>query len=82
MPKNMSNWAPPELRKPIKNLTARELFDELVEDAVLLTATPLGRMVTAIEKIAGSWKLTGDEVWQRIVDAKAERTGNRQMPLA
>lgn len=77
-----SKWTEPALRKPIKHLSARELFDELVEDAVILYGTPLPRFIKACEKIGGTWKLTQDEVFARIVDAKAERTGNRLMPLA
>lgn len=75
-------WLPPEYRKPIEELNAKEIFEELVEDAVRLHTTPLERFVKGCEKIGAAWKVGAEGAYSRIREEKYQRTGSRMMPMA
>lgn len=70
------------LRKPVQALTAQELFDELVEDAVALRATPLTRAIAAYERIGKAWKIGPEGAYQRVIQEKGRLTGSTLMPMA
>lgn len=70
------------LRKPIEALTPQELYAELLDDAVLLRATPLSRAIAAYEKIAKAWNTNADAVYLRVIEDKAIATGSRLMPIS
>lgn len=70
-----------ELRKPVAALSAQELYDELLEDAIMLRPTPLKRAVAAYDKIGKKWKIGPEAVYQRLLGEKQMATGNRHMPV-
>lgn len=74
-------WTPPKERKAVEQLNAKELHDELVEDALQHFATPLERAVAAYIRIG---KLTGrgpEAAFREVLEEKKARTGNEVMPL-
>lgn len=69
-------------RKPVDALSAQELYDELLEDAVMLRATPLTRAVAAYTRIGKVWRIGAEAAYQRVLAEKKEKTGSSMMPIA
>lgn len=64
----------------IGHTAAKKRFDRLVDDAVANVPTHPGVVVEWLKQIAQVWNMGVEDVFQQLVDAKEQKTGNRYMP--
>ena len=74
-------WVPEKDRKPVEALSARELLDELVADAVAHHPTALDRYVRACDRIGTLERCGPEEAHQRVLGEVETLTGSRKMPV-
>lgn len=68
------------MRPPVQSLNGKQLFNELLDDACSNYATPLERFSPAIKRISDLWGKKPEAVFNELLDAKQDKTGNRHMP--
>lgn len=74
-------FVPENDRKPVAQLSARELLDELVADAVAHHPTFLPRFVAACDRIGKLEKCGPEEAYLRVIGEVEALTGERRMPM-
>lgn len=67
-------------RKPVAELNAHELMDELVTDAANFMATPIDRFVFAIKRMSTLTRKKPEDIFIEFKGTVKERTGHSILP--
>lgn len=77
---NRSQWVSERYRKPLDNLTATQIWNELLLDAKMNHATDLDRFAIAIAMLSRKWKKHADAIMFEL-ESKAKELNGYGLPL-